>query len=83
MDIHRVRFIEYDPKPIHCLAFSDVGAVPKLALSRSDGGVEIWASNEGVRYYKEGFVPGRTDTSIEAMVWCNGRLFTAGLTGEH
>ena len=83
MDIHRVRFIEHDPQPIHCLAFSDISPhSPQLALSRGDGSIEIWRTTDGESFYKDVWVPGRTDGSIETLVWCGGRLFTSGLTGE-
>ena len=83
MDIHRVRFVEYDPQPIHCLRFrnDDESSCNKLALSRGDGSVEIWASSDGESFFKERWIPGRADFSIEALVWCEGRLFSAGLTG--
>lgn len=32
--VHRVRFIEYTPQAIHCLAFEDVKVKPRLAISR-------------------------------------------------
>ena len=82
MDIHRVRFVEYDPQPIHCLSFheGESGSI-KLALSRSDGSIEVWISSDGESFYKQIWIPGRTDFSIEALVWCGERLFSAGLTG--
>ncbi len=82
MDVHRVRFIEHQPKAIHCLAFSDDTDLPRLAVSRSDSSLEVWASSDGLSYYQETWVPGREDSSVEALVWCQGRLFSAGLTGE-
>ena len=81
MDVHRLRFIECDPQPINCLAFSGTADCQKLAVSRGDASIEIWATIDGENYYKENFLPGRTDTSVEAMVWCGKRLFSAGLTG--
>lgn len=84
MDIHRVRFVEYDPQPIHCLSFSDddvASGCTKLALSRGDGSIEIWTSSDGESIYKKVWVPGRADFSIEALAWCGDRLFSAGLTG--
>ena len=82
MEVHRLRFIEYDPQPIHCLAFSGSTDRPKLAVSRGDASIEIWATSDGERYYQETLVPGRTDTSVEALVWCGKRLFSTGLTGS-
>ena len=82
MEVHRLRFIECDPQPIHCLAFSSATDRPKLAVSRGDASIEIWATNDGEQYYQETLVPGRTDTSVEALVWCGKRLFSTGLTGR-
>ena len=82
MEVHRLRFIECDPQPIHCLAFSGATDRPKLAVSRGDASIEIWATNDGEQYYQETLVPGRTDTSVEALVWCGKRLFSTGLTGR-
>ena len=82
MDFHRVRFIEHQPKAIHCLAFSQDTDHPRLAVSRSDCSIEIWASGDGLGYHQELWVPGREDSSIEALVWCQERLFSAGLTGR-
>lgn len=81
--MHRVRFIEHEPKPIHCLAFSDeASGSPALAVSRGDGSIEIWRTNDSVCYFKDVWVPGRTDGSVEALVWCAGRLLSSGLTGN-
>ncbi len=81
-NVHRVRFIEFRPKAIHCLAFSDDSdRSPRLAVSRGDASLEIWATCDGERYHQETWVPGREDSSVEALVWCQGRLFSAGLTG--
>ena len=82
MDIHRVRFVEYDPQPIHCLRFDEgESSSIKLALSRGDGSIEVWISSDEESFYKQIWIPGRADFSIEALVWCRGRLFSAGLTG--
>lgn len=83
MDIQtlRLRFIEYQPQPVNCLAFCDLGNGNRLAVSRADASLEIWATTDGVHYYKDLFIPGRSDTSIEALVWSKNRLFSAGLTG--
>ena len=41
MEIHLCRFVKSDPRGVHCLAFS--GSGHRLAVSRSDGDIEIWA----------------------------------------
>ena len=83
MDVHKVRFIEHDPKTIDSLAFSDIAERPRLAVSRSDSSIEIWATSDGEHYYKDRRIPGRSDTSVEKLVWSGSRLFSAGLSGEY
>ena len=39
--MHHVRFMEYIPKAVHCMAYND--ATQRLAVSRSDGSIEIWS----------------------------------------
>lgn len=79
--VHRVRFLQTRGHPIHRLAFSGEH-VPRLAVARGDCSIELWTSKDGARYYKQRFVPGRRDVSIEALVWIGKRLFSAGLTGS-
>ncbi len=83
MDVHRVRFIKPEIQPIHCLAFSDdSSSSPQLALSRGDGSIEIWRTVDGASYYKDVWIPGQSNGSVESLVWSSGRLFTSGLTGS-
>ncbi len=83
MDVHKVKFIEPDIQPIHCLAFSDdSSSSPQLALSRGDGSIEIWSTVDGENYSKDIWIPGQSNGSIETIVWSSGRLFTSGLTGN-
>ncbi|XP_048576519.1 U3 small nucleolar RNA-associated protein 4 homolog isoform X2 [Nematostella vectensis] len=79
--VHRVRFVEYNPKAIHCLALEDVAdGVPKLAVSRADSSIEIWSIDDD--WYQSLIIPGSKCSSVESLVWCGSRLFTAGLHGE-
>ena len=82
MDVHRVRFIEHDPKAINSLAFSDATERPRLAVSRSDSSIEIWVTQDDGNYYRDRLIPGRSDSSVEKLVWGGSRLFSAGLSGE-
>ena len=79
MDLHRIRFIPHLPQPIHCLSFFD-NDVTKLAVSRSDGSLEVWNSIND-NFVKELWIPGRASTSIEALQWCGKRLYTGSLLG--
>lgn len=78
--VHRVRFVDYVPQAIHCLAVEDTNEPSKLALSRSDGSVEIWNIKDD--WFQETVIPGGNGLSVEALGWCKGRLFTAGLKAD-
>jgi len=51
----------------------------RLALSRADGSIEIW--NCSYKPYLYHVIGGDEESSVEALVWCNRRLFSAGLHG--
>lgn len=76
--LHAVRFVSFNFQAIQCLSFSSDGC--RLALSRNDGSIEVWSVQHEV-FVKKIWIPGRTDTSIEAIQWCDGRLFTGCLSG--
>ncbi|ESO82660.1 hypothetical protein LOTGIDRAFT_229732 [Lottia gigantea] len=76
--VHHVRFFEYQPKTVHCLAYEK--STKQLAVSRSDGTIEIWLPDSDWLHLKT--IPGGCDKSVEAIVWEGRRLFTAGLDGE-
>ena len=76
MNLHRLRFVPYTVQAINCLAFAENG---KLALSRADGGLELW--NPAENWLQEVVIDAGKDTSIESLVWYENRLFTAGLNG--
>ena len=78
MDVHRIRFVSQASVPIQCLSF--VAGSSKLALSRSDGNIEVWASRTDT-FMKELWIPGRANISIESLKWCGNRLFTGSLSG--
>lgn len=75
--VHYIKFFEYLPKAIHCLAYDEVS--DRLALSRSDGSIEIWSLPD--KWYQEKIIHGSNGQSVEALVWSDGRLFSAGLHG--
>ena len=79
LDVHRVRFVNRAPFSIHCLSFLDGGN--KLALSRGDGSIEIWDYLKCV-FNKKLWIPGRANTSIEDLQWCQERLFSGSLNGK-
>ena len=39
--MHQIRFFDYTPTPIHCISYDEL--YKKLAVSRSDGSIEIWS----------------------------------------
>lgn len=75
--VHNVRFYDFEPQAIQCMAYEDASS--RLALSRADGSVEIWNCQN--RPFVQLVLPGGVDSSVEALVWCKGRLFSAGLHG--
>uniref|UniRef100_A0A8C5XH86 UTP4 small subunit processome component n=1 Tax=Microcebus murinus TaxID=30608 RepID=A0A8C5XH86_MICMU len=77
--VHRVRFFNYVPSGIRCVAYNNQSN--RLAVSRTDGTVEIY--NLSANYFQEKFFPGHESRATEALCWAAGqRLFSAGLNGE-
>ncbi len=77
MDIHRCRFVPYNPQAINALAFShppSIGlggkGVPtlRLAVGRANGDIEIWNPARGA-WFQETVLRGGKDRSIEGLVW--------------
>uniref|UniRef100_A0A7N9CIT1 UTP4 small subunit processome component n=1 Tax=Macaca fascicularis TaxID=9541 RepID=A0A7N9CIT1_MACFA len=77
--VHRVRFFNYVPSGIRCVAYNNQSN--RLAVSRTDGTVEVY--NLSANYFQEKFFPGHESRATEALCWAEGqRLFSAGLNGE-
>lgn len=76
--VHRVRFYQPNPKAINVLAYDS--AKQKVAVVRADFSIELW--NLMFTPCVEGVIPGDPDSSVEAVVWLDGRLFTAGLNAH-
>ncbi|XP_069491639.1 U3 small nucleolar RNA-associated protein 4 homolog isoform X2 [Ambystoma mexicanum] len=77
--VHRVRFFDYSPAGIRCIAYS--AQSDRLAVARNDGSVEIY--NFPANYFQEKVFPGDEARSTESICWAAGeRLFTAGLDGK-
>ncbi|KAF9888314.1 U3 small nucleolar RNA-associated protein [Aspergillus nanangensis] len=77
MDIHRCRFIPYNPQAINALAFSHPPSaalagrgIPtlRLAIGRANGDIEIWNPLRG-SWFQETVLRGGKDRSIEGLVW--------------
>ncbi|KAJ5667133.1 hypothetical protein N7507_002997 [Penicillium longicatenatum] len=77
MDIHRCRFVSYNPQAINSLAFShppsaDLAGrgVPtlRLAIGRANGDIEIWNPLRGA-WFQESVLRGGKDRSIEGLTW--------------
>ncbi|KAL3474721.1 WD40-repeat-containing domain protein [Aspergillus californicus] len=77
MDIHRCRFVPYNPQAINALAFSHPPSlglggkgVPtlRLAVGRANGDIEIWNPMRGA-WFQETVLRGGKDRSIEGLVW--------------
>lgn len=77
MDIHRCRFVPYNPQAINALSFShppsaDLAGrgVPtlRLAIGRANGDIEIWNPMRGA-WLQETVLRGGKDRSIEGLAW--------------
>ncbi|EIT79721.1 WD40-repeat-containing domain protein [Aspergillus flavus] len=77
MDIHRCRFVPYNPQAINALAFSHPPSaelagrgVPtlRLAVGRANGDIEIWNPLRGA-WFQETVLRGGKDRSIEGLTW--------------
>jgi len=77
-NVHRIRFLEYHPKSINSIAYDSVGK--QLALSREDGSIEILDRTNN--WSTVLILPGQDGRSVESLLWCKGRLFSGGLSGE-
>ncbi|GFF48313.1 U3 small nucleolar RNA-associated protein 4 [Aspergillus udagawae] len=77
MDIHRCRFVPYNPQAINALSFSHPPSaelagrgVPtlRLAIGRANGDIEIWNPMRGA-WFQETVLRGGKDRSIEGLAW--------------
>ena len=80
MDIHRCRFVPYQPHSINALAFSHDSNTTKkspndlrLALGRSNGDIEIWNPRAG-KWLQETIFRGERNKSIEGLLWTHETL---------
>ncbi|OZJ06653.1 hypothetical protein BZG36_00273 [Bifiguratus adelaidae] len=68
MEVHRCRFVDYQPAAINALAFTPRSSKPTLlACGRSNGDVEIW--NPKNEWVLEKVIPGGENVSVEALVF--------------
>lgn len=77
MDVHRCRFVPYEPSAINAVAFSHpkpksskYGAIARLAVGRANGDIEIWNSSNA-RWHQELVIRGGKDRSIDGLAWIN------------
>lgn len=77
MDIHRCRFVPYQPSAINAIAFSHSktrtarqAALARLAIGRANGDIEIWNPASGI-WHQEIIIRGGKDRSVDGLVWFN------------
>ncbi|KAK5992523.1 U3 small nucleolar RNA-associated protein 4 [Cladobotryum mycophilum] len=77
MDVHRCRFVPYQPSAINAVAFSHPRtrsakqvSVARLAVGRANGDIEIWNPSSGT-WHQELVIRGGKDRSIDGLVWVN------------
>lgn len=75
MDIHRCRFVPYQPHAINALAFShtsnpkhEASEDLRLALGRENGDIEIWNPARG-EWIQEKIFRGSAGRTIEQLAW--------------
>ncbi|KAI0454827.1 WD40-repeat-containing domain protein [Xylaria acuta] len=73
MDIHRIRYVPYNPAPINCVAFSQSVASKRagpvrLAIGRASGDIEIWSPLSG-SWHQETIIRGGKDRTVDGLVW--------------
>lgn len=70
MEVHRCRFVEYQPAAINALDFTP-STVPntRLAVGRANGNIEIWDPTYNYRLEKT--LPGGEDLSVESVAWAH------------
>ncbi|KAI1432203.1 WD40 repeat-like protein [Xylaria sp. CBS 124048] len=73
MDIHRIRYVPYNPAPINCVAFSQSVAFKnsgpiRLAVGRASGDIEIW-SPLNASWHQETIIRGGKDRAVDGLVW--------------
>lgn len=90
MDVHRCRFVDFNPAGITALAFSrrsepDTNSQPdlRLAVGRDNGDIEIW--NPRWQWLHETTLRGGKGRSVEGLAWSDSgdaqskpRLFSIG-----
>ncbi|KAJ4165138.1 hypothetical protein LMH87_006784 [Akanthomyces muscarius] len=77
IDIHRCRFVPFQPSAINAVAFSHPrtrdskhAAIARLAVGRANGDIEIWNAAAGI-WHQELVIRGGKDRSIDGLVWIN------------
>lgn len=70
MELHRCRFVEYQPAAVNALDFTPSTVKNKrLAVGRANGDIEIWDPSDRYRFLKR--IPGGQDLSVESVVWAH------------
>ncbi|CRG88051.1 U3 small nucleolar RNA-associated protein 4 [Talaromyces islandicus] len=77
MELHRCRFVPYNPQAINALEFSHPPSAKaagqgahtlRLAVGRANGDIEIWNPLRGA-WFQETIIRGGKDRSIEGLAW--------------
>ncbi|CAM0136702.1 U3 small nucleolar RNA-associated protein [Umbelopsis sp. WA50703] len=75
MEVHRCRFVEYQPAACNTLDFTPPSVtMPRLACGRANGNIEIWDPSHKFRLEK--IIPGGANMSVEALVWAHQTVLT-------
>ncbi|RUS34689.1 WD40-repeat-containing domain protein [Jimgerdemannia flammicorona] len=75
MEVHRCRFVKYQPASINALSYTPRTAKPTLlACGRANGNIEIW--NPQWEWNLDKTIPGGANMSVEALVFTHQTILT-------
>lgn len=76
--IHKCKFYSPKPKSINCISYNR--KKKRIAIGRNEASIEIWDLNDAPLLLA--YMPGVKNGSVEALAWCEDRLFSTGLGGS-
>ncbi|RUS21509.1 hypothetical protein BC937DRAFT_92478, partial [Endogone sp. FLAS-F59071] len=75
MEVHRCRFVDYQPASINALSYTPPTTTPTLlACGRANGNIEIWSPRS--EWNLDKVIPGGANMSVEALVFTHQTILT-------
>ncbi|KAI8088913.1 quinon protein alcohol dehydrogenase-like superfamily [Halteromyces radiatus] len=76
MEVHRCRFVEYQPATINTMDFTPASVKhTQLAVGRANGDIELWDPRWNYRLEK--VIPGGHGQSVESLVWAHQSILVS------